>query len=253
MIKTGCCGFSAAQAKYTSIFPVVEINTSFYQLPQLGTAEKWRKNAPPGFEFALKAWQLITHPPTSPGYRRLSKPILESKRNRYGSFLPTLEVREAWQKTLAVAQAMKASLILLQTPTTFVPTPDNVARVRQFFRSIPRGSCRLAWEARGSWPASLLAQLLKEHQLIHAVDPLRSPPVGPGVNYFRLHGAYEGGRIVANHRYSDPELRKIKEACDKPVNYVFFNNLTMFEDAQRFARLAAPVWLPPKRHSLSRA
>jgi len=252
MIKIGCCGFPVAQARYASTLPVVEINSSFYQLPRLETAERWGKTAPAGFEFTLKAWQLITHPPTSSSYRRLSQPIPDQRRNRYGSFLPTPEVREAWQKTLAVAQAMKASIILLQTPATFVPTADNVANVRQFFRWAPRGSSRLAWEVRGSWSIPLLSQLCREHQIIHAVDPLKSSPVPSALNYFRAHGAYEGRRIVANYRYSDPELKKIKEACDKPVNYVFFNNLSMFEDAKRFAQLISPLPIPIRRRALSK-
>jgi uncharacterized protein YecE (DUF72 family) len=253
MIRIGCSGFPVAQARYASLFSAVEINSSFYQLPRLETAERWRKTTPPGFEFTLKAWQLITHPPTSPSYRRLSKPISDRKRNRYGSFLPTLEVRDAWQKTLAIAQALKASVILLQTPGTFVPTADNVANVRQFFRWAPRGSSRLAWEVRGSWSVSLLAQLCREHQVIHAVDPLKATPVSSALNYFRAHGAYEGRRIVANHRYADSELKRIKEACDKPVNYVFFSNLTMFEDAKRFAQLISPMPIPARRRAPSYA
>jgi uncharacterized protein YecE (DUF72 family) len=252
MIKTGCCGFPIAQARYASLFSVVEINSSFYQLPKLETAERWRKTTPHGFEFALKAWQLITHPPTSPGYKRLSRPIHDSKRNHYGSFLPTPEVRDAWQKTLAVAEALKAAMILLQTPPTFVPTSDNVGRLQQFLRWAPRGGSQLAWEPRGHWPASLLAQIFKEHRLIHAVDPLKSSPVPSPLNYFRIHGAYEGQRIVSNYRFTDAELKKIKDACDKPVNYVFFNNIQMLEDAKRFAQLISPTLLPPRRHSLSR-
>jgi uncharacterized protein YecE (DUF72 family) len=65
-IQVGCCGFAAAKAKYHKNFAVVEIQQTFYQPPQEKTAEKWRNEAPPDFEFTLKAWQLITHPPQSP-------------------------------------------------------------------------------------------------------------------------------------------------------------------------------------------
>lgn len=247
MIKTGCCGFPVAQSRYMTAFPAVEINSSFYQLPRLETAQRWRENAPPEFEFTLKAWQLITHPPTSSTYRRLSEPIPERKKNRYGSFQHTPEVQKAWQATLAVADVLKASLILLQCPATFCATSDNVANVQRFFRSAPRGSARLGWEVRGAWPDSLIVQLCKNYNVIHVVDPLKSKPAHAPMNYFRLHGGYQGNKPLANHRYSDEELKKIRAACDKPLNYVFFNNIQMFDDARRFAKLISPSPLPERR------
>jgi uncharacterized protein YecE (DUF72 family) len=63
-IKVGCCGFAAAQKKYFERFRVVEIQQTFYQIPEIKTAEKWRHAAPPGFEFTMKAWQLIIHLPS---------------------------------------------------------------------------------------------------------------------------------------------------------------------------------------------
>jgi len=69
-VIVGCCGFAAAQEKYFSKFPCVEIDTSFYNLPKLETAQRWRAMAPAGFQFALKAWQVITHRADSPTYKR---------------------------------------------------------------------------------------------------------------------------------------------------------------------------------------
>ena len=74
-IKVGCCGFSMAQQDYFQRYHLIEIQQTFYQPPQLRTAEKWRASAPRQFEFTLKAWQLITHEPSSPTYRRLKKKI----------------------------------------------------------------------------------------------------------------------------------------------------------------------------------
>jgi hypothetical protein len=47
------------------ILPAVEVQHTFYQSPQISTLKKWPKEAPPDFEFTLKAWQLITHTATS--------------------------------------------------------------------------------------------------------------------------------------------------------------------------------------------
>jgi len=85
-IEVGCCGFVVSQKKYFQLFKLIEIQKTFYQLPQLKTAEKWRKLAPQGFEFTMKAWQLITHEPRSPTYRRLREKIELAKFGHYIRF-----------------------------------------------------------------------------------------------------------------------------------------------------------------------
>lgn len=46
---------------YTSQFPTVEINATFYRLPTLRMVKGWREKAPPGFVFAVKGSRFITH------------------------------------------------------------------------------------------------------------------------------------------------------------------------------------------------
>src|SRR6202020_2366429 len=88
----GCCGWAGSQANYFSQFPVIEIQSTFYDPPALRVAVRWKEIAPPEFEFCIKAWQLITHSPSSPTYRRLRKPIDPSERASLGSFQDTDEV-----------------------------------------------------------------------------------------------------------------------------------------------------------------
>ncbi len=42
IIKTGCCGFPVARLKYYKDFGCIEINATFYRLPELAVARKWR-------------------------------------------------------------------------------------------------------------------------------------------------------------------------------------------------------------------
>lgn len=95
MVQVGCCGFPLAQARYFRAFRLLEVQQTFYQPPRLTTLQRWRATAPEGFEFTLKAWQLITHEPSSPTYRRLRTSIPESRHARYGSFRCTNEVLAA--------------------------------------------------------------------------------------------------------------------------------------------------------------
>jgi hypothetical protein len=71
----GCCGWTEAQARYVTDFPTVELQTTFYQPPAIGVAKRRKTKAPADFRFCMKAWQLITHTPSSPTYRRLKSGV----------------------------------------------------------------------------------------------------------------------------------------------------------------------------------
>jgi uncharacterized protein YecE (DUF72 family) len=46
---------------YATRFPTVEVNNSFYRLPNETTFDRWREQTPEGFVFAVKASRYITH------------------------------------------------------------------------------------------------------------------------------------------------------------------------------------------------
>lgn len=46
---------------YVRQFDTVEINNSFYRLPSPAVFNSWRKQAPPGFVYSVKASQFLTH------------------------------------------------------------------------------------------------------------------------------------------------------------------------------------------------
>jgi uncharacterized protein YecE (DUF72 family) len=47
--------------RFTDVFPTVEVNNSFYQLPKAETFVKWREETPEDFLFAVKASRYVTH------------------------------------------------------------------------------------------------------------------------------------------------------------------------------------------------
>jgi uncharacterized protein YecE (DUF72 family) len=70
MTKVGYRGFPCARKEFYKKFKVVEVQKTFYKPPSLETLEKWKNKTNESFEFALKAWQLITPPPRSPSIGR---------------------------------------------------------------------------------------------------------------------------------------------------------------------------------------
>lgn len=234
-LKVGCCGFPQARHIYYRTLPLVEVQKTFYQLPRVKTSHKWRQESPAHFEFTLKAWQLITHRPSSPTYRRLSHPIPEELREAYGSFKPTAEVLKAWKDTLEVARALEAEIVVFETPSTFGPGPKNLAQMREFFSTIERDGLQMAFEPRGQWDPDETGKLCRELDLLHVVDPFQGREKAGSVIYWRMHG-------IGNyrHRYSDQELGKlatILRKSKKKKAYVLFNNVFMWEDAQRFLEI----------------
>ncbi len=232
MIKTGCCGFPIARKRYYHHFKVVEIQKTFYQPPKPETVQRWREEAPEEFEFTLKAWQLITHPPQSPTYRRAKVEIPPSKRESYGYFRPTDEVFGAWEVTKRIALALRAKLVVFQCPASFKPTPENMRNMEGFFSKAERGRLLFGWEPRGEWKGQEIEGLCRSLDLLHIVDPFKSKAVYGSTQYFRLHG--RGGYW---YRYSQEELLQLKEWAEEKPTWVMFNNVYMLEDALRFAQL----------------
>jgi uncharacterized protein YecE (DUF72 family) len=234
-LKVGCCGFPQARQIYYRTLPLVEMQKTFYQLPRVKTSHKWRQESPAYFEFTLKAWQLITHRPSSPTYRRLSHPIPDDLREAYGSFKPTPEVFKAWKDTLEVARALEAEIVVFETPPSFGPGPKNLSQMRGFFASIERDSLQMAWEPRGQWDPDEAGKLCREMDLLHIVDPFQGREKAGSVIYWRLHGIGS-----YRHQYTDQELGKlvtILRKSKKKKAYVLFNNVFMWDDAQRFLEI----------------
>jgi uncharacterized protein YecE (DUF72 family) len=233
-IKVGCCGFIVSQQRYFQLFKLIEIQSTFYQLPQLRTAERWRDSAPEGFEFTMKAWQLITHEPTSPTYRRLREKIEPAKFARYGRFRVTAEVLDAWHRTAMFARTLGTPVVVFQCPARFGPTRENVANMREFFSRIDREGLRFAWEPRGAWPEELVRPLCMELRLTHCVDPFKNKPQFGDFQYFRLHGI-----TGFAYQYSDTDLQQLKKWAENKPTHLLFNNNSMEEDALRFLELGS--------------
>lgn len=227
MIKVGCCGFPIRRVIYYQKFSIVEIQQTFYQLPRIETARRWREEAPPSFEFTVKAWQLITHEPTSPTYRRLKLDIPEKKKKNYGFFKQTEEVQEAWSQTEAFAQVLEAKKVLFQTPSSFNPTPGHIQNLKAFIKKIHRGRFILIWEPRGEWTRKEVEGLCRELDLVPCLDPFEGVPPKGKILYLRLHG-----RTGYRYSYSREEM---EEVIEKGRGYqeadILFNNQRMYENA----------------------
>ena len=236
VIWVGTSGFGAGRQRVYRDTQVVEIQQTFYRPVAVTTARSWRDGAPAAFRFVMKASQFITHPASSPTYRRAGRPIPEAARPRYGGFQDTAEVREGWEATRVVAEVLRAHAIVFQTPASFGPSEAHVKRMYRFFESIDSEAVK-ALELRGPWASHLVEKMCADLGLVHAVDPFARESTTAGLAYFRLHGSPPGARMYA-YTYTDADLGRLKAlAAEYDDAYVLFNNHSMRSDARRFRSL----------------
>lgn len=161
--------------RYADRFDTVEINNSFYQLPERETLEAWRGQVPAGFCFAVKGSRYMTH------RKKLSDP--EEPVDRFT------------QRTSALGGTLGP--VLFQLPPHW---HVDVARMEAFLAALPDGR-RHAMEFRDdSWHTDDVYAVLEAHGVAFCVFDLAgrtSPkPVTADFVYIRLHGpvdpAYQG-------------------------------------------------------------
>jgi uncharacterized protein YecE (DUF72 family) len=236
-VHVGVCGFCLPQAELFQRFRLLEVQQTFYWPPQPKTVERWRREAPEDFEFTVKAFQAITHPCSSPTYRRTR--FTAAEQQQCGNFADTPIVREAWATTRQLAVALHSRWVIFQCPPRFEATDDHVARSRSFFQWIDRGNMCIAWEPRHvSWTDELILELCQELDLVHVVDPLERASVFGSPAYLRLHGVALGDyRYNYNRSYTDDDLEAIRRQLPLKTTYLLFNNMQMAIDAKRLDEL----------------
>jgi uncharacterized protein YecE (DUF72 family) len=186
---------------YAGRFRTVEVNASFYRLPERATVERWAATVPPAFVFVFKASRYLTH------IRRLRDPE-EPLRRMYD---------------VIGGAGSKLGPVLFQLPPT-LRRDDPL--LEALLERLPREP-RSAFEFRhASWFADEVFEALDASgaALVHADRPgvrVTVPTVG-GWSYLRFH---QGTR--AGPGYRRPKLRAYAEAIagvGAGDVFAFFNN-----------------------------
>ncbi len=242
-IIVGCCGIPVARTRYFESLKAVELQNTFYDLPSEEWAKSFRESIPNDAIVTIKAWQAITHPPSSPTWRRMKRKPQGTLSN-YGFLKPTKENFEAWEKLRRIATILRSKAIVFQTPPSFGYSEENLRNALDFFTSIMTKDFIICWEPRGTWlqhPEAI--EKVVSIGVVHVVDILKRDPVvnNAKILYTRLHGL--GGEVNYRYKYTDQDLANLLNRILKYENlisesYVMFNNVYMFNDALRFKSLA---------------
>jgi len=130
---------------YAEHFDAVEVDSTFYGTPKIGTVRSWDAKTPKGFLFAAKVPQEITH-----------KKVLKDCDGEFKTFLTTME-------TLGE----KLGPLLFQfgkfDKYLFKSLDDFLERLIPFLKKLPKDR-QFAVEVRNrNWLVPKLADLLREH------------------------------------------------------------------------------------------
>lgn len=132
---------------YSGVFPIVEVDSSYYGLPAERTAQLWVERTPEDFTFDVKAFSLFTHHPTPPRTlpkdirAALPQPALEKRNLYYDDVPPELRDelwRRFWQALLPLDSAGKLGVVLFQFPPWFLPGRESLAYLDQLREKVPQ-------------------------------------------------------------------------------------------------------------------
>jgi uncharacterized protein YecE (DUF72 family) len=221
-IRVGCSGWNYAHWRerfypkglparrwleyYARHFDTVEINTTFYRLPNVSAVQGWVDQTPPGFVFTVKGSRYLTH------IRRLS--------DMNGG------IRRFYERIEPLRRSPKLGPVLWQLPPTFKRDDERLASA---LAALPAG--RHCFEFRHpSWYAEEVYGLLRSHDAALVIPdspkyPFRTFELTTDWTFVRFHRGRRGRR----GNYSDRELEEWAERIagwrDSGHDvYAYFNN-----------------------------
>jgi uncharacterized protein YecE (DUF72 family) len=189
---------------YASVFDTVEINNSFYRLPERATFAAWARRAPPHFEFAVKASRFLTH------MKKLKDP------------------EEPIDRLFSRMRALGTHLgpVLYQLPPNWKVDRE---RFGHFVEALPRDARHVVEFREPSWYEPGIRALMDRRRLALCLHDMpgsateRDDP-GPFV-YVRFHGAsskyggsYTDARLQGWARWLNDRRNEGRDV------YAYFNN-----------------------------
>lgn len=195
---------------YASLFNSLEVNSSFYKIPQPATVEKWAANVPDNFRFTFKLWREITH----------NKDLIFSA-NSVLKFMDTIN-----------RAGNKKGCLLVQFPPGQIFDLFGLDRLLAEIRNADEDNTwKVCVEFRNrSWYVEDIYELLDQynmglvlHDLPASATPLREAP--GDFMYLRFHGPNGGYRGSYTDDFLYEYAQYIKEWMQNGKTiFSYFNN-----------------------------
>ena len=240
---------------YAQHFEMVEVNSTFYSVPDARTVERWCATTPNNFIFDVKLHQLFSFHSTPrkllpPGLQRLVQTDAKGKVTASTTLRDAL--LESFLRPMSILKsAGKLGVFLLQLSPAFSPRKHQLSELEPLSEMLSGYDLAIEfrnrnWAVGGQLDSTI--DFVRKHRAIFVnVDAPESDhfTVMPSdvdkvtnskVAYLRLHGrnakAYVTGKTVAarfDYNYSDTEITEVAERSKKLAQearelHVIFNN-----------------------------
>lgn len=207
---------------YARAFNVVEVNSTFYEIPPIEVVKKWRKRTSSNFEFTIKCHKSITH---------------ENKLELNN------QTKQILNKIIEICKTLESQLLIIQTPPTIKPTQETIEKIEKIIEIAKSNNIRIVWEPRGNqWKTSearkLIEKLIEKHDIVHCTDLSKEEPVKvKDILYTRLFG--KGKHNL--YQFTKEEIAKIYKQITKIAGraekvYVIAHTKKMYIDAARIKK-----------------
>jgi uncharacterized protein YecE (DUF72 family) len=183
LVKSGWYPSDAITAEdrlryYASRFPIVEVDSTFYAIPNDKTAKLWVERTPKDFTFNAKAYALLTQHPTPASRlpKDLREKVSESKANVYFKDLGPREKETIWDRFRESLQPLhdagKLGAIVFQFPKWFLPSPSAYRFMEDLREWLPDFGIaiefrQVSWMKEDRRPR--VVQFLKDHGFTYVV------------------------------------------------------------------------------------
>jgi uncharacterized protein YecE (DUF72 family) len=240
---------------YAQHFELVEVNSTFYSVPEPRMAERWCAATPDGFTFDVKLHQLFSFHSTP---AKLLPPDLQKRAetDAKGKVKSTGDLQEALLKIFLrsmsiIRDAGKLGVLLLQLSPAFSPRKHQLSELNSLIEMLSDYDVAIEFRNRnwavGDQLESTIDFVRKDHAIFVNIDAPVSDHftvmpsdldevTNPKIAYLRLHGrnakAYITGKTVAarfDYDYNDKEIAEVAERSKKLAQearelHVIFNN-----------------------------
>ncbi|TWT13089.1 DUF72 domain-containing protein [Reyranella sp. CPCC 100927] len=163
---------------YASIFPLVEVDTSYYAIPAPAMAQQWAERTPDHFVFNVKAFRLFTgHMTETKVLPRDIQQALGTRRRLHHKTVPEDIRTELWKRFAEALEPLrragKLGLVHFQFPPTVQYGNEAMARVEACRAQLPQHTLSIEFRHKSWWdgPARVASTLdfLRIHRLVHTV------------------------------------------------------------------------------------
>ena len=194
---------------YANIFNIIEINTTFYHLPEKDVVRNWYERVPSNFKFIVKIWQDITH--------KLKNPDTDSLLTEFFYHMEPLE--------------NKIHAYLFQFPPWLHYTPEHLDLIKNLIRNSPPGNNYILELRHNSWfKNDKFNQIIEKNNIIICTSYLEGiiPYYHPNQKtyYIRLIGDRQLSEFNRVQRENKDELTEligiIKNLKKNPKIYEIF-------------------------------